>query len=89
MKIIEENWKAINEAEEMIKERTGDPEAGFGSGVFFLDGNRRLMIPIDYRKKRGDFFTQKRYQYQILAQYCPFTGKKLFEESEAVEASQK
>ncbi|RXG32021.1 hypothetical protein [Leeuwenhoekiella marinoflava] len=87
---IPENWKAIEDAEKLCRERTGDPEAGFNAGVFWLgskDG-RHLMIPIKYRSKRGkngkEVFTKSYKELNIYANFCPFTGKPLYENSEEI-----
>lgn len=89
-KIIE-NWKAIEDLEQKIREQTGDPEAGFNSGVFWLNGNgRHLMIPISYRGKKGkkgqETFTRSRKEIMIYAKFCPFTGKPLYKESSNIKA---
>lgn len=34
---ILENWKAIEEAEKKVREKTGDPEAGFNATTFFSE----------------------------------------------------
>ena len=33
---IKENWKAIEELEQKVREKTGDPEAGFNASTFWL-----------------------------------------------------
>jgi len=83
MKRIEENWEAIEEIEDRVKEKTGDPEAGFNADTFFFgEGGRKLMIRCMYRKPKKDGFTQKYYEMNVFAKYCPFTGKPLYEETE-------
>ena len=84
MKRIKENWKAIEECESHIREKTGDPEAGFNPTLFFLgkDIDRQLLIPCKYRgqkgKKGAKEFTQSYKEIMINAEYCPFTGKPLY-----------
>ncbi len=83
---ILENWKAIEQAEQAAKDKTGDPEAGFNASSFWLgkDG-RHLMIPCMYRGKKGkkgqETFTKSYKEMMIYAKFCPFTGKPLYEDS--------
>lgn len=63
-KKILENWKAIEELEQKVKEETNDPEAGFNASSYWFGGDgRHLMIPCMYRgkkgKKRSEEFTSK------------------------------
>lgn len=87
-KKIPENWKAIEEAEKLCQEKTGDPEAGFNAGVFWIGSKegRHLMIPVKYRGKRGkqgqEVFTKSYKELNIYAKFCPFTGKPLYTDSE-------
>jgi hypothetical protein len=88
VKKILENWKHIEEVEKQIKERTGDPEAGFNATSYFFGGDgRHLMLRAMYRGKKGkkghETFTQKYNDLLVSAKFCPFTGKALYEESEA------
>ena len=83
-KIIE-NWKEIERVEQIAKEKTGDPDAGFNASTFWFNGDgRHLMIPIMYRGKKGkkgeEKFTQKYKEMMIYAKFCPFSGKPLYEE---------
>lgn len=83
-KKIEENWKAIEDFEQKIREKTGDPKAGFNASTFFFGGSGRLlMIPIMYRGKKGkkgqETFTSSYKEMMVFAEYCPFTGKPLYE----------
>lgn len=83
---IEENWKAIEDAEKAVQEKTGDPEAGFNASTFWLgNGCKPLMIPCQYRKKKGkkgqETFTQSHKEIMVTAEYCPFTGKPLYKET--------
>lgn len=82
---IEENWKDIEEVERKVQEKTGDPEAGFNASTFwFGKEGRGLMIPCMFRGKKGkkgqETFTQKYNEMMIMAKFCPFTGKPLYEE---------
>jgi hypothetical protein len=84
-KKIIENWKEIERVEQIAKEKTGDPEAGFNATTFWFNGDGRyLMIPIMYRGKKGkkgeEKFTQKYKEMMIYAKFCPFSGKPLYEE---------
>lgn len=90
-KKIEENWKEIENVEKQVREKTGDPEAGFNASTFwFGGGGRQLMIPCMYRGKKGkkghEEFTQKFNEMMIYAKYCPFTGKPLYEEKAVFES---
>ncbi len=83
-KKIEENWTAIEEYEQKAREKTGDPKAGFNASTFFFGGSgRHLMIPIMYRGKKGkkgqETFTSSYKEMMVFAEYCPFTGKPLYE----------
>lgn len=80
-KIIKENWAAIEAIEAELKEQKGDPQAGFNASLFFAPyffKQREFLIPCEFRKKTKTGFTQKRYTVYVRASYCPFTGKKLF-----------
>jgi hypothetical protein len=84
-KIIE-NWKAIEEVEKRVAEKTGDPNAGFNAGTYWLGGSgRHLMMPCMYRGKKGkkgsEQFTSSYKEMMVYAMFCPFTGKPLYEES--------
>jgi len=86
-KKILENWNAIEEAENLIKEKTGDPKAGFNASTYFLGSTtgRHLMIPCMYRGKKGkrgqEEFTQSYKEIMVYVKFCPFTGKPLYDES--------
>ena len=83
---ILENWKAIEETEKQVQEKTGDPKAGFNASTFFLGSpeGRHLMIPCMYRGKKGktgqETFTSSYKEMNVFAKFCPFTGKPLYEE---------
>ena len=90
IKKIDENWKAIEDAEKKCREKTEDPKAGFNAGTFWLNSEgRHLMIPIMYRSKKGKKdsgeFTKSYKEMMIYAEYCPFTGKPLYEKVELTE----
>jgi len=84
---ILENWKAIEELEQKVKEETKDPKAGFNASSFWLGSKegRHLMIPCMYRgmkgKKGQEKFTEAYKEMMIYAEFCPFTGKPLYEDS--------
>ena len=83
-KKILENWKSIEEVEERIRKKTGDPEAGFNASTFWLnDDGRHLMLPCMYRGKKGkkgsEEFTKSYKEIMVYATHCPFTGKPLYE----------
>lgn len=85
-KKILENWKAIEEIEKKVAQKTGDPKAGFNASTFFFGGDgRNLMIPCLYRSKKGkkgqETFTQTYKEMMVIAKFCPFTGKPLYEDS--------
>lgn len=84
---ILDNWKEIERVEELVKEKTGDPQAGFNASTFwFGEDGRHLMIPCMYRGKKGkkgqEDFTQSYKEMMIYAKYCPFTGKPLYDDLE-------
>ena len=85
-KKILENWKEIEAVEFKVREKTGDPEAGFNASSFFFGAEgRHLMIPCMYRGKKGkkgqETFTESYKEIMIFAKFCPFTGKPLYEDS--------
>jgi hypothetical protein len=86
-KKILENWKAIEELEQKVKEKSGDPRAGFNAGTFWFGSNegRHIMIPCMYRKKIGkkgeEVFTKSYKEMMVYAMFFPFTGKPLYEDS--------
>ena len=87
-KKIIENWEAIERVEKQVQEKTGDPKAGFNASIFWLsEEGRHLMIPCQYRKKKGkkgqETFTASFKEMMIYATYCPFTGKPLYENLES------
>lgn len=79
-KKIEANWKAIENVENEVSKQTNDPEARFNAGTFFL-GGRELMIPCLYRTKKGEKYSKSYKEMMVFAEYCPFTGKPLYEDS--------
>lgn len=84
---IEENWKAIEEIENQVREQTGDPKAGFNAtSWWFGREGRHLMIPCMYRGKKGkkdnQTFTESYKEMMIYVKYCPFTGKPLYKDLE-------
>jgi hypothetical protein len=78
---IQENWQEIEKIEQLVAEKTGDPSARFNASTFFLSGERHLMIPCMYRKKKGSSFSQSFKEMMVVAKFCPFTGKPLYEDS--------
>lgn len=84
-KKILENWKAIEEIEEKVREKTGDPKAGFNASSFWFGSDgRHLTIPCMYRAKKGkkgsEEFASSYKEMMVYAKFCPFTGKPLYEE---------
>lgn len=80
---ILENWKAIEEVEKQMQEKTGDHEAGFNAGTFWVDSQgRRLMLSCKYRQKKKDGFTKGYKEMMVYATFCPFTGKPLYSDEE-------
>ena len=83
-KKILENWKKIEEVEKGIREKTADPKAGFNASTFFLgkDG-RHLLLRAMYRGKKKikgkETFTKGYKEILVMAEFCPFTGKPLYE----------
>jgi hypothetical protein len=85
-KKILENWKEIEKIEELAKEQTGDPKAGFNATTFWLNNDgRHLMIPVLFRGKKGkkgeEKFTNSYKELMVYAKFCPFSGKPLYEET--------
>ena len=79
---IPENWVRIEEFEQLVQKQTGDPQARFNANLFFWGNEgRALLLSCKYRKtkKNGDF-TDKYFEVDVLAEYCPFTGKPLYQE---------
>jgi hypothetical protein len=89
---IKENWEAIEAAEKLIQEKTGDPKAGFNATTFWLGGGRHLALPCLYRTKKGKKdnveFTKSYKEIMVTAKFCPFTGKPLYKESETTPATE-
>ena len=91
---ILENWKAIEEIEAKVKEKTGDPQAGFNASTFWFGGDgRHLMIPCMYRGKKGkkgqEEFTNSYKELMVYATFCPFTGAPLYEDSVSIADQEK
>lgn len=88
MKKIQANWKTIEEIENRVKEKTGDPEARFNASSFWLGSKegRHLMIPCLYRGKKGkkgeETFTKSYKEMMVYAKFCPFSGKPLYEDED-------
>ena len=79
---ILENWKAIENVEEKVREKTNDPEAGFNASTYWFNGDgRHFMIPVMYRTKKGENFSKSYKEIMVYAKFCPFTGKPLYENS--------
>ena len=79
---ILENWARIEEFEQLIQKQTGDPEARFNANLFFWgNGGRPLLLSCKYRKaKKNGGFTDKYFEVDVMAEYCPITGQPLYEE---------
>ncbi len=79
---ITENWSRIEEIEKLIQERTADPKAGFNANLYFLGKEgRHIFIPCKYRKpKKNGQFTDKYFELDVMIEYCPFSGKPLYEQ---------
>lgn len=82
---ILENWSEIEKVEVLAREKTQDPKAGFNASSFWLNADgRHLMIPIMYRGKKGkkgqEEFTSSYKEMMVYAEFCPFSGKPLYEE---------
>lgn len=82
---IKENWKEIESVENQVKEKTGDPNAGFNAGTFWMSGGKHLMLPAMYRQKKKDGFSKGYKEMMVYAMFCPFTGKPLYEDSDAID----
>jgi hypothetical protein len=83
---ILENWSEIENIENIAREKTKDPKAGFNASTFWINGDgRHLMLPIMYRGKKGkkgqEDFTSYYKEMLIYAKFCPFSGKPLYEDS--------
>lgn len=90
-KIIAENWNAIREIEAAVAEQTKDPKAGFNAGtVFFGVEKQYLMLNCKYRALKGpknnQTFTNSYKDMGVFAEFCPFTGKPLYEDDESTES---
>lgn len=84
MKVIKENWEAIDALKEKLKEHTGDENGHFSGGFGFSNDGmfRTLMVKFHYTKEKANGSrTQKTYDTQVLCKFCPFTGKPLYQES--------
>lgn len=80
MKRIEGNWDGIDAVLNEIRERTGDPDAGFIPPSVYMIGDVSFPITVYYRSKRKDgTFTKKTNTQYVRARFCPFTGKPLYE----------
>ncbi len=82
---ISENWKAIEEIESKVQEKTNDPKAKFNASTYWLSSDgRHLMIPCMYRTKKGENYSKSYKEMMIYAKFCPFTGKPLYVDSENI-----
>jgi hypothetical protein len=84
-KIIE-NWDAIEKKEQLVREKTGDPKAGFNASTFwFGEEGRHLGISCMYLGKKGkkgqQEFTDSYKSILVYAKFCPFSGKPLYKDS--------
>jgi hypothetical protein len=79
-KKIVENWTAIEEVEQTIREQTGDPEAGFNVGGHGVEGNGLALRAMYRGTGEGEGFINGYRDLLIYAKFCPFTGKPLYEE---------
>lgn len=82
---IEENWQKIESIESRVREKTGDPKAGFNASIFwFGNEGRHLGIPCMYRSKKGkkgqEEFSKSYKEMLVYAKFCPFSGKPLYED---------
>ena len=81
----------LKEILHQLKDKTGDPRAGFNASSFFLGGDgRHLMIPCLYRGKKGkkgsEDFTSSYKEMLVYAKFCPFSGKPLYDDSNEADA---
>ena len=74
MKRIPKNWEHLNKAVDELRKTTADPHGYFSSG--FTPSGRVLFIDFNYNKPGF----KKTYTVKMLVRYCPFSGKKLFED---------
>lgn len=81
---IPENWEELEVLHYGAIEKFG-PEAGFDSGWFHLSEEHTLKIAVgegfEYRKGRKDMKVKHWKSRYLLAKFCPFTGRPLYEES--------
>lgn len=73
----------FHEAEMKVREVTGDPHAQIRGVVADVDGKWgiRPTVEILYRKKKKDgTFSAKQSSMELAYSYCPFCGKKLFDD---------
>jgi hypothetical protein len=88
-KMIIENWKAIEDVEKRVQEKTGDPDARFNASTYFIGNPKRryLILGCMYRGKKGkkgqEKFTESYKEMMVYAKFCPFTGQPLYEECES------
>jgi hypothetical protein len=68
----------MEEIEQKLREKLGDPEGRFPSTYTFPDFVKKYNMPFEYRKKdkQGNF--QKKFDTMMVAiAYNPWTGEKL------------
>ena len=81
MAAINENWDTIRKVEAEMQKRTGDSEARINADLLVLsDENISRYIEVKYRKKIGANFSTKYKTIPIKINYCPFTGKPLYDD---------
>lgn len=80
-KIIQ-NWLAIEKKEIQLQKETKDPDGGFlGTKIPEISEELLLVIPFTYKPNPKDEI--KKFQ-AALAEFCPFTGRPLYEEYEEI-----
>jgi len=76
---ILENWKAIEEKEKQINKERKFVSGGF-SGKVFPEISKELVLVIPFLYKVNKSKNAPYKAIEILAEFCPFTGKPLYEE---------
>ena len=73
---IWENWTSISEVEADMRKKLDDPRGRFeGVGDSNAVMTQFVVVPFLYENAEGEMT-----RAIVIADYCPFTGKKLFED---------
>lgn len=82
---ITENWKAIEDARDEIRNMTGDQSGDFDHIISFSEESHgsHLVLSFNWHQtnRRGEK-QKKQESMKVIIRFCPFTGLPLYQEQQ-------